>query len=236
MRKEFQIQFAGYNNELNALARVSRSLETILGEKGGWTKEMVSTISAPYQWKAEATPTYVDVQNTFSTITGQPGGFDVLACRTGYSTVFTGLRILQSSPSGDPFLDPNDLTKSLNYDTNRAKALKDTDLTCQLYPAGLPVGRAAACNAGKAQARIDLTGTPYVFNKDGTKGVKSFWKCLGRGSHCSIKLSDDNRILDLDVTGRCGDVYGDDASSEFADYRSDPIPLKLASATIAESF
>jgi hypothetical protein len=223
-RRAYVTVMASYTNELNALDKVIKYLTEKVFPK--WSKMMsIQTVtSSPYQWKSESKPAYVDVKakNTFST-TAYNNGDDV-QCRTPYSTVFSKIRILTQDRTNQKFLDPNDLSHSSNVNLKRTSVLKS--IQCQLFPDGIPVGRAHSCDKLQyATAQVDLTGTGYKFGK---KALQMF-KILGRQTLGSAAtLSKDGLVLKLSVRGRCGDLYGDDAQLDDADYRSDPIPLEKA--------
>lgn len=209
-------------NELNALDRVIRYLR--IHVKGKWSKEIVDVVSAPYSWKLEESPTYVAVSGGKTYSTAAHAGQDSESCQTCFSTVFTKLRVLTSTNGNQKFLDPNDLTHSTNKDCKYRKQTI-TNIDCQVFPTGIPVGRAHSCSeTGYANAVIDLTGTPYKFGKAALR----MFKVLGRKTSGSkASLSANGKVLSLQVRGRCGDLYGDDAASENVDYRSDPIPLEM---------
>lgn len=215
-RRNFQVDMTNKGNELNALDAVIRYLKTNVFPK--WSKNIVDVVSTPYKWKVES-PQYVSVGKTYST-TANPGD-DATTCRTSYATVFSKVRILTST-NGQKYIDPNDLTHSKNYNAKRTTALKSVD--CQLFPTGVPVGRAHSCSKDSySKAQVDLTGSGFKFGKAALR----MFKILGRKTKGSkVKLSSNGLVLTLKVHGRCGDLYGDDAAMENVDYRSDPIPLE----------
>jgi hypothetical protein len=203
-------------NELNALDAVMRYLKEHVFPK--WSKKIVDVVSSPYTWKVES-PNYVKVSNTYST-TAHPGD-DATTCRTSFSTVFSKVRLLTAT-NGQKYLDPNDLTHSTNMNTKRTSKVEGID--CQLFPTGVPLGRAHSCSVeGDSSAKVDLTGTGFKFGKAALR----MFKILGRETKGSkVSLSSSGLVLTLKVHGRCGDLYGDDAAMENVDYRSDPIPLE----------
>jgi len=243
-RRATAVAFTTLANEINALSNVMQYLEKCCVEKSKeagkvykskYGKEMDAIMSTPYQWEVQPSPVYTAVKNTFSTVDNDN---DKISCATMYSTVFSAVRILtlkqtkeavENKKPKEFYLEPNDLKHSTNFRTD-LKTKFTTGIQCKLFPSGIPVGRAHSCSkTASTQARIDLSGTPYRFMKSGAK----FFKVAGRetnekatGANMAVKLSDDQRTIYLQVTGRCGDVYGDDSPN--ADYRSDPIPLELA--------
>jgi len=221
-RKAYVVTMNNYANELNALQKVIDYLQNNVLKK--WSKNIVAVISSPYEWNLEAAPTYLDVKNTWSTTAFND---DPVSCRTPYATVFTKIRVVSQVQTNVKFIDPNDLTFSSNMDVAR-KAPIAGNIECQLFPSGLPLGRANSCSELEfATASLDLTGTGYKF---GTS-AKSMFKIFGRKTDGSeATFSNGDQTLTIKVRGRCGDLYGDDASPELADYRSDPIPLETFGA------
>lgn len=210
-----------FANEKNALDSILNYLNNNVLKK--WRMNGISDVaSSPYEWKLEKAPTYVAVKNTYSTTNHNNG--DNIQCRSAYATVFDKIRILTQVRTNQAFIDPNDMTFSTNKNVKRTTNLKDVQ--CQLFPTGIPLGRAHSCSDKQySNAKIDLTGTIYKFDSHALK----MFKVLGRKTAGSeAKLSKDGKILTLQVRGRCGDLYGDDAQLENVDYRSDPIPLEKA--------
>lgn len=223
-RRAFVTAMASFTNELNALDKVIKYLKEKVFPKWAKMTSIQDVTSSPYTWKLENKPVYIDVKakRTYSTTAFNDG--DNVQCRTPYSTVFSKVRILTQDKTNQKFLDPNDLTHSKNVDpTKRIAKVKPQ---CQLFPDGIPVGRAHSCDRKQfATAQVDLTGTGYKFGKK----ALSMFGILGRVTLGSAAtLSKDGLILKLSVRGRCGDLYGDDAGVDNADYRSDPIPLEKA--------
>lgn len=222
-RRAYINTMATFTNELNALDKVIKYLQEKVFPKWANMASISDVTSSPYEWKKENKPVYVNVQgkNTYSTTAYNNG--DVVQCRSPYSTVFTKLRILTQERTEQKYLDPNDLTYSTNYDTKFNAVITPQ---CQIFPDGIPVGRAHSCSKKEfATAQIDLTGTGYKFGKK----ALSMFKIIGRETLGSTAtLSSDGKILKLSIRGRCGDLYGDDAAIDDVDYRSDPIPLESA--------
>jgi hypothetical protein len=217
-RRDYAAVMSNYANELNALDRVIRYLKENVFPK--WSKDIVDTVSSPYSWKIEKAH-YITVSNTYSSV-----GYykDPVSCRKGYATVFTGLRLLTQTRTNQKFIDPNDLTKSVNMQFSRKSKLKG-DVECQTFPSGIPVGTASSCSTSKfAHASIDLTGTGYKFGK----AAQRMFVTLGRKSGKSkVKFTDGGRKVEISTVGRCGQTYPDDNGLS-ADYRADPIPLEKA--------
>jgi hypothetical protein len=219
-RLTFQANLATKNNEEEALIRVTRYLEKIQPK---WKNKhnSIQNAYAPYKWKLEKKPTYITVKNTYST-TDHHSAEDV-SCRTSFRTVFKKIRILTAKDGNRPFIDPNDLTHSVNLHIGTKQKIKD--INCQLFPSGVAVGRAHSCSSKKySTAKIDLRGTPYKFGRD----AKAMFKVVGRlsyghsGSLGGAKFSYNDQVVELKARGHCGDIYTDDGAN---DYRSDPIPL-----------
>lgn len=217
-RRDYASVMSNYANELNALDAVIRYLKVNVFPK--WSKDIVDTVSSPYNWKVEKA-TYIKVSNTYSS-TGY--NKDPVSCRKSYSTVYSGLRILTQTRTNQKYIDPNDLTKSVNMQFSRKSALKG-DVECQQFPSGIPVGTASSCSSSKyVYASIDLTGTGYKFGK----AAQRMFVTLGRKSSKSkVEFTDGGRKVAIKTVGRCGQTYPDD-SGENADYRADPIPLEKA--------
>jgi hypothetical protein len=215
-RNEYDVFLANKNNEQEALLKVIEYIEQKVLKKP-WVNNIGQT---PYRWKLETKPEYVTVKNTFSTVDHRRDD-DVITCKDEYATVYTKLRIMTEDKTGRKFIDPNDMTHSKNTNTDRTADKRNVQ--CELYPIGIPVGRARSCKADQGSvARIDLSGTPYKFDKVS----KAMFKILGKDSTKStVKMSKGNRLIELKAYGRCGDVYGDDLPANMADYRSDPIPI-----------
>lgn len=227
-KHEFKVHtltMAGYVNELNALSTALNYMAVnVFSNSTGWNLDAMDGAYQPYKWHIQKKPTYLPVSNSYSTIAG---GYDGQSCRTayekgGYKTTFSKIRILQAKGTSQMFVDPNDLTYTKNTLLNNA-AVKPI---CNLFPMGLPLGRAASCNVETgAKAVIDLRNTKYKFGD----AAKQMFKVLGRKTSSStVKLSHNGQKLELHAKGRCADVYGDDVGVNAADYRSDPIPLELA--------
>jgi len=223
-RKQYQVDMTNKANEINALSKVLSYLRLhVFNKKGGWTKEMMSVVSAPYKFKVEDKPVYVDVnaKHSYSTIDFQD---DPVTCKSPYSTVFTKVRILTEDRTNAKFLDPNDLTHSKNKNVKRTNDIKG-DPVCQLFPTGIPVARASSCGSGDedyAVSQLDLSGTPYKFGA----AAKRMFQILGRKTTgSSVKFSKGDKLVTLKIKGRCGNLYADDAAKDDVDFRSDPIPL-----------
>jgi len=216
-RRDFAKDMTNKANELNALDKVVRYLKENVFPK--WSKKIVDVVSTPYTWAVEE-PRYVTVSNTYSSV-GFSGN-DPTVCKQDFSTLFSKVRVLKTT-GGRFYLDPNDLTHSENYDFKRKNKLKGSP-QCQLFATGIPVGRAHSCSKSDfATAKVDLTGTPYSFGKAATH----MFAPLGRKTAgSSATATSGGKVLNLKIRGRCGDLYGDDAGAEMADYRSDPIPLE----------
>jgi hypothetical protein len=229
MKAAHELAIRSLGNEKDALQNVLTYMKSHMYDPAdssvGYSKTLSDVISSPYRWAPETNPVYVKVSNTYSTISGTPGGFDPLTCRKGFATVFSQIRILTQTKTNNLFINPNDLEHSKNMDVDRQTDMADSDMNCQLYPTGIPVGRASACNPTAVKGVIDLTGTPYKFQSQ--EWATKFFVKAGRRSQGNAKLSPDNKKLVLTVTGFCGDIYGDDSPGEFRDYRSDPIPIVL---------
>lgn len=218
-RKDFVVDMNNKANEINALNKVVAYLKKHVLGKEGWSKDIVESVSSPYTFVIED-PVYVSVKG-FSTIDHQD---DPVTCARTFSTVFSKIRILTEKRTNAKYIDPNDLTHSVNKDVKRGKVLTG-DPNCQLFPSGIPVARASSCGAGDedyAHAELDLTGTPYKFGK----AAQRMFQVLGRKSKGKATFSSDGKKVTIKVKGRCGDLYADDAPRDDVDYRSDPIPLE----------
>lgn len=228
-RRAFSFLMAQKANEMNALSAVLQYLHTeVFPTASAWhqTSDVVSTV---YKWETSSglADVYIDVKNTWSTIDNQD---DAVVCRQPYATVFSKVRVLTEKTTGRKFLDPNDMKHTKFKEVNRNHDLKDQAIECQMFPAGIPLGRAQSCSRTRfAHGQIDLTGTPYKFGNE----AKNMFKILGldtgkddadRETRSRVELSSNGKKLTMRVKGKCGDVYGDDSPNP--DYRSDFIPLK----------